>query len=180
MVELSARSACAGLLPLKVGTLTLTELMPEAITSVAPQQGQENSVSTALSKAHGLAFPAPNRATGTDDLRCIWTGPGQAFLLGSAVKPIMGAAMTDQTDGWAVIRLQGAACEAVLARLVPVDLRAATFKIGHTARCMLFHAPASVTRSGAAQFDLLIFRSMAKTVIEELNQAMKSIAAQSR
>ena len=178
MANLIAKTPCEGLLPVTAGTLTLSEVTPAAITSVAPAKGQEKAVSNALKKAFGAALPSANRATGKDGARAIWSGAGQALLLGIVPKPIRNAAMTDQSDAWAVIRLDGADAEAVLARLVPVDLRAVAFKRGHTVRTMLFHMACSVTRVGTNAFDIMVFRSMARTAVHELEVAMKSVAAQ--
>lgn len=178
MVSLIAKAPCEGLLPIAAGDCTLSEVSPEAITSIMPASGQEKSVSEALKRAHGLAFPAPNRATGKEGGRLVWTGLGQAFLVGPVPKPVSGAAMTDQSDAWAVMRLEGASAEAVLARLVPVDLRVVGFKRGHTARTMLFHMSCSITRVGANSFDIMVFRSMAKSAVHELSTAMRSVAAQ--
>ncbi len=178
MANLIARTPCEGLLPVTAGTCTLTEITPAATTSVMPARGRAGAVSDALKKAIGLTFPAPNRATGKDGNRLVWSGAGQALLLGAAPAALPGAALTDQSDAWAVMRLDGAAAEAVLARLVPVDLRAATFKRGHTARTMLFHMTCSISRVGATSFDIMVFRSMASTAVHELHVAMKSVAAQ--
>jgi len=178
VVELIAKSPCEGILPLSVGDCSLHEVSVGAITSVMPARGQEKATSDALRKSHGVAFPSPGRATGKDGTRCIWFGPGQAMLLGTAVAPIRGVALSDQSDGWAVMRLSGPKAVDALARLVPVDLRAATFKRGHTARTLLFHVPASITRTGANAFDIMVFRSMAATAVHELGVALRSVAAQ--
>ena len=178
MVELITKSPCEGLLPLTVGGCSLHEVVVQAITSVAPARGQEKATSDALKKLHGVAFPAPGRATGKDGARCIWFGPGQAMLLGAPVAPIMGAVLSDQSDGWAVMRLSGPRAADALARLVPVDLRARAFKRGHTARTLLFHVPASITRTGANAFDIMVFRSMAATAMHELGVALRSVEAQ--
>ena len=98
MTKLLARSPCDGLLPLTIGTCTLEERAPVAITSIAPARGKERTVSGALKKNHGAAFPAPNRATGKDSARCIWFGSGQAMLVGAACGALSDAATTDQSD----------------------------------------------------------------------------------
>ncbi len=177
MAELVARTPCEGLLPLTAGRFALNERHPAALTTIAPAPGREGAVSAALKAAHGMAFPAPGRATGREGARCIWWGPGVAMLVGPPPAPLAEAALTDQSDGWAVIRLTGAGCEAVLARLVAVDLRPGHFRRGHTARTLLFHAPASLTRIGAHGFDIMVFRSMAASAVHELSVAMKSMAA---
>ena len=173
MVSLIARSPCEGLLPLQAGTTTLTELLPAAITSVAPQRGADMA---AFKSATGAAFPAPNRATGKEGARAVWSGPGQCFWLGAQLADLKGFALTDQSDAWAVMRLEGADAEQVLARLTPIDLRKSTFKRGHTARTLLGHMACSITRAKDNAFDIMVFRSMAVTAVHELDVAMKSVA----
>ncbi len=176
MARLVARSASEGLLPVAAGRMTLSEVLPAAITSVAPFAGEEGAVSAALMDATGAGFPDPNRWTG-GAARIVWTGPGQAMVLGPRVAP-GGAAVTDQSDAWAILRLEGAGAEAVLARLVPVDVRRAQFPPGHAARTMLHHMTCTLMRVGDAAFEIMVFRSMAATAVHHLEIAMKSVAAQ--
>ncbi|MDU8911221.1 sarcosine oxidase subunit gamma [Aestuariicoccus sp. MJ-SS9] len=179
MAELQALTPCAGLLPVTRGAVSLSEVDVGAITSVAPFRGREAALSAALEAAHGMAFPAPNRATGRAGARAVWFGAGQAMLLGPAPEAALAehAALTDQSDGWAVVRIEGAGVEAVLARLVPVDLRGGVFRRGHTARTMLGHMNVSITRVGAEAFQIMAFRSMARTLVHDLTTAMAQVAA---
>ena len=178
MANLIAQTPCMGLLPFSVGSCILSESLPEAITSIAPAKGQEKLVSDALKKNLGAAFPSANRTTGKEGARLVWSGRGQALFVGPKPGVIKGAAITDQSDAWAVMRLEGQCAEAVLARLVPVDVRIATFKRGHAARTQLFHMSCSIARIGATAFEIMVFRSMAKTAVHELSTAMRSVAAQ--
>jgi sarcosine oxidase subunit gamma len=171
-----AKSPCAGLLPVTAGTVTLSEVTPEAITSVAPFAGQGATVSQALQETARAAFPAPGRWTG-GDIRIVWTGPDQAMVLGPRLAPV-GAAVTDQSDAWAVMRLEGPGAEAVLARLVPLDIRRIAFPPGHAARTMLHHMTCTLLRVGEDAFEIMVFRSMAATAVHDLETAMRSIAAQ--
>jgi sarcosine oxidase subunit gamma len=177
VVELKARTACDGLLPLEIGQTMLSEVDVGVITSVAPFAGQEAAVSQALQSQVGAAFPAPNRTTGRDDARLVWSGQGQAFVLGPVLAPIAGAAMTDQSDAWASVELQGPAARDVLARLVPVDLRPDAFREGHAARTLLFHMSCVLMRTGADHYGILVFRSMAGTLVHDLKTAMEGVAA---
>ena len=179
MAELLAKSPCEGLLPLTIGALALTEETPGAMTSLALRKGGEKPLSEALKAAHGMGFPAPNRATGKADGRAIWFGRGQAMLLGPVPDPALGAhaALTDQSDAWAIARLEGEGAADVLARLVPLDLRNTQFKRGHTARTELMHMMASVTRVGDKAFVIMVFRSMAATLVHDLKTAMEAVAA---
>ncbi|MGC9367915.1 MAG: sarcosine oxidase subunit gamma [Paracoccaceae bacterium] len=180
MAKLIAQPPLKEGLPLEAGTTTLRAPRVGAITSLAPFDGGEGALSEALQAAHGLAFPAPNRATSGAAARCVWTGRGQAMLMGPAPDAGLAkhAAMTDQSDAWALFRLEGADAAAVLVRLVPVDLHPAIFATGHTARTLLGHMACSLTRVGEAGFDIMVMRSMARSALHELGVAMKSVAAQ--
>ena len=177
MVELVAKSACDGLLPVTVGRLTLTEVTFDAITSVVPLKGHESAVSDALKAQMGATFPAPNRTTGKAHERAVWSGAGQALVLGPALDPIDGAAMTDQSDAWACAALDGPSARDVLARLVPVDLRPDQFKTGHAARTQLGHMMCVLMRTGQDRYGIMVFRSMAETMVHELKTAMEGVAA---
>lgn len=178
MVNLVAKSAADGLLPVTHGSVTLSEAGMARITSVAPFRGRSGAVSDALKAAVGAAFPAPNRVTGTAGARIVWTGPGQAMVLGPEVA-VEGAALTDQSDAWAWLVLEGAGARDVLARLTPVDLRDGVFKRGHAARTLLFHMTCTLMRTGAERWEILVFRSMARTAVHDLGEAMRSVAARS-
>ncbi|WP_264212885.1 sarcosine oxidase subunit gamma [Leisingera thetidis] len=179
MADLIAKSPCEGLLPATIGGMSLTEEHPGAIWAVAPFKGEQKVLSKALEAAHGMAFPAPNRATGKAGSRAVWFGRGMALLMGPVPDAGLAkhAALTDQSDAWAVVRLDGAEAENVLARLVPVDLRGQVFKRGHTVRTELKHMMASVTRVGPQAFQIMVFRSMAKTLVHDLKTAMEAVAA---
>lgn len=179
MVELKAKSACDGLLPVTIGSVTLSELIPENVVSVAAYNGQSKALSDALEAANGLKMPAANRFTGTASLRAVWTGPNQAMLIGDAINGDLTsfASVTDLSDAWAIVRLDGPAAVAALARLTPLDLRSSKFKRGHTAKTDLMHMMASITKTGKDCFEIIVFRSMAKTLVHDLTTAMSTIAA---
>lgn len=179
MVDLIAKTPCAGLLPIEVGGVSLSEVEPQAITSIMPFAGQWDAVSEALQSTYGIALPAAGRMTGQGEKRAIWTGAGQAMVLGPRLDAGLAgrAALSDQSDAWAVMRLEGAGGEDVLARLTPLDLNPGVFKRGHVARSLLGHMNAVISRVGAEAFEIMVFRSMAQTAVHELEEAMKSVAA---
>ncbi len=177
MADLFAKPVLPGQKPLTAGDATLSITDPGPITSIAAFPGQQARLA---GKLGGL--PAPNRFL-TDPLR-IWTGPDQTFLLGVPAPdpaPLAAlAAMTDQTCGWAAFQLQGPGAEAVLARLYPLDLRAATFPQGHAARAPLGHMQSILARLEPQGFLILVFRSMAQTAWAELCDAMQRLEARAR
>ena len=179
MVELIAKSPCDGLLPLNVRGMVLTEVDPGLMTSLASYEGQDKALSTALKSAHGMAVPGAGRSTGKAGARAIWFGQKVILLMGPAPDATLAvhAAQTDQSDAWAVVRLEGDGAADVLARLTPIDLRANQFKRGRTARTELAHMPASITRVGDNSFQVMVFRAFAQTLVHDLKVAMQSVAA---
>ena len=64
MLKLVEKSPAEGLVPLSVGTMELSEVVPAAITSIAYYQGQADALSAALKEHHGMALPKTGQATG--------------------------------------------------------------------------------------------------------------------
>jgi sarcosine oxidase subunit gamma len=171
VVSLIAVPPCAGLLPIAHGGVEVTEVLLDRLMSVAPFAGQDKAVSAQLKKQVGTELSALNRRSGA----VTWFGHGTWMVTGDVA--LDGAAVTDQSDAWAVMQLSGAGGENVLARLVPVDLRAQVFKINHVAKTMLGHMSVTITRTGADAFEIMVMRSMATTLVHDLDVAMRGVAA---
>jgi len=176
--ELKATSPGTGLLPVSIGTVALVETDAGVLTSVSPY-GKASVVSTALKKAHGVGFPDPNRSEAKDGLRCIWFGRGEALLMGATPSKTLekSAAVVDQSDAWTVVTLSGADAVDVLARLAPVDFRPQVFEEGQTVRTQVMHMSASITKVGPEAFLIMVFRSMAATLVHDLKRAMEAVAS---
>lgn len=177
MPELIAKSALEGR-SLTLGGVTLTEVATGPITSVAVLPGGAKAVAKGL-KPLGLAMPAPNSFAEKTGARIIWTGRDQAFLTGVEAPPLEGAAVTDQSDGWAVLALSGPAAVDVLARLVPMDLRLLACPVGRVLRTQMNHMNVVILRVGDFAVEIMVFRSMARTAWHELEGAMQMLAARS-
>ncbi len=176
MARLTARSPCAGLELARGEHCELSGIDYGPITSVAPFKGRRQEVSKALKAAIGTGLPAANRVIGNSAIRVVWSGLDQAFVLGASVAPA-GAAVTDQSDAWACLALSGQGSVDVLARLTPLDLRERRFRRGHAARSLLGQMPCVFLRPGALRYELLVFRSMAGTAVQELACAMEDATA---
>ena len=177
MVDLVAETPLAGMAERTIGTVTLAEGDLGTLTSIAPYKGKD--IGAAFKAAHAMPWPASGRATGKAGARAIWFGREMVLLAGPEPDAALNAyaAMTLQSDAWTSVTVSGAGAEDVLARLVPLDLSADSFKRGHTARTMIQHMNGSVTRIGTDTFLLMVFRSMAGTLIHDLERAMESVAA---
>lgn len=161
---------------LSKGGATLAPLDPGPIASIALFPGGEKVVSRGL-KPLGLTFPEPGTCAAKGGARIVWTGREQAFLIGVPAPALEGAAVTDQSDGWAGFALSGPGAEAVLARLVALDLRVPAFPVGRAARAALNHMPLLLLRVGPGAFELYTFRSMARSAWHELAETMEKLEA---
>lgn len=176
MPELIAKSSLEGQGALTLGGVTLAEMLVGPITSVAILPGGDKVVAKGL-KPLGLSFPTPNSFVEKKGARLVWTGRDQAFLIGADPPALDGAAVTDQTDGWAVLALGGVGAAEVLARLVPLDLRLASFPVGQAVRSQVNHMNVVLLRTGDHAFEVMVFRSMARTAWHEFVAAMEGWAA---
>jgi heterotetrameric sarcosine oxidase gamma subunit len=120
-------------------------------------------------------FPAPNSVLSDGAARLVWSGRGQAFLIGGSADKWAGkAALTDQSDAWACLSINGEGAADVLARLVPIDLR--KMLVGGCARSCLGHT-AAVFIAVAGGFEVMLPRSLAKTAWHQVEAAMRMRAA---
>jgi heterotetrameric sarcosine oxidase gamma subunit len=178
--KLSDMGACAGLVPLSIGSVTVDELDVGRITSLSPF-GDASGLSAASESAHGIGWPDVGHMSGRDGARLVWFGRNEVVLMGPAPDDALAkhAAVVDVSDAWAVVSIEGETAVDVLARLVPVDLRLEAIARGATVRTQVGHMAVSITRLGGDSFMVLVFRSMASTLIHELKQAMVGFAARS-
>ena len=167
MVDLKP-SPALGRAPLQIGGVRLTESDAGPLTSLAPFSGAQLP----------FPLPGPNAVIAHDGGHLHWFGR-DLYLLQSVPlggRPL-GAAVTDQSDAWAVFVIEGEGMFDVLARLVPIDLRPHAFPTGRSTRTLIGHMHASIAKLQDDQFQLMVFRSMAATLWHELKVAMESVAA---
>ena len=84
MVELVAKTPCAGLLPVSVGDLRLEECEMLPMSVIMPFAGKAEAVGAALQKAYGLALPSVKKAEIDGETSVLWFGQGQFLLRGAA------------------------------------------------------------------------------------------------
>lgn len=175
--RLIAKTALQDRPPLTLAGTTLAEVDLGAVHSIAVFPGQDAAVAKAL-RVVGLAFPDPNRFVTTGAAQLVWTGRDQAFLIGAEPPEFEGAAaVTDQSGGWAGLRLTGPAGPEALMRYVAMDLSAGAFPVGTAARTALYHMQMVLLREAEDRLLLLVFRSMARTAWHEIEVAMRALHA---
>ena len=169
-------TAPVGGLPVRHGAMTLSLADPGPVFSVAPFRGQEEAVSSALQAAIGSGLTPVGQVVQAGAVSVLWFGRDLWLVTGAEVPALPGAAVTDQTDGWIALDLTGPRGAEVMARLVPVDLRDAAVPEGTVVRTVMHEMSVAVIRTGPEVLRIMAFRSMAKTLVHAVSEAMERVA----
>lgn len=165
-----------------IGEASLAASQPSAIVSIAPFNGQGIAVDEGVSKLLEVGLPAVGSLNVWTEGKVLWTGQGMWFVVGDLdiarlVAKLDGkAAVTDQTDAWAVFRLTGNDAREVMARLCPLDFSTLEAQIVRTE----FAHMMSIIIPIDGGFEIMVMRSFVKTAIEHVCGAMTRVAAQKR
>jgi len=175
---LAARSPFAGLPTASTAGrgVVATEREGLGIATVLLRKGQAAALGQRIRERFGMELPREPRRTAAGGIaiagigREAWLatrdGGGNAFA--GFLKDTLGdlASVTDQSDGYAVLRLTGPRLRDTLAKLLPVDVHPRAFKIGDVAATVAFHVGATLWRlddgpDGAPIIEVAVFRSLA-------------------
>lgn len=169
------------------GMTALEEVTGMALVSIATPRGGAAGLTSIVQSAYGCALPDAGKTTISEDmsLRLLGLQQDQAFALFAykgdrAVAEIedkLGTLgyYTDQSDGWAMLRLSGPAALAALERICPLDLDEAAFPIGTVARTVMEHMGVIVLREGTDAFLLLGARSSAANFLHAVEQSVRNV-----
>ena len=179
MDKFERKSPAQDVLPMIIGTVKATENVVHAAWLISPFNHMSDKAAKALKKASGPDWPEPNRLTRSQDSHAQWFGHSHILLRDAPPPNTLNkfAAVTNQTDAWVHVRVVGPDARAVLSRMTPLDIRAEVFPVNSTARCEIDHMAGAITCTGEDAFELMVFRSMAKTLVLHLKIAMESVAA---
>jgi sarcosine oxidase subunit gamma len=156
------------------------------IASVLVRRGQLDAFASQVKQCFGIELsPGPHRSC-AGDIAFISTGPGAWFATGegaanafaTSLTAAIGecAAISDQSDGQAVLRMSGPKIREALCKLVPVDLHARAFRIGDVAVTVAAHIGATLWRleddpHGNAVFEMAVYRSLADSLWTALSES---------
>ncbi len=171
---LAAQSAFTDLKTAKDAAITIEVLDDLTLASIASAKGKASEVKAAIQAAFGVTLPvAPERVTG-NGIAFIWHGPDQWLAIanrGNAMrdlevelKAVLAglAAVVDQSDGRAVLRVSGPRVRDVLAKGVAIDLDPRAFKSNGVAITQASHIGIVLWQvSDAPAFEIAMFRSFA-------------------
>lgn len=174
MLEIKATSAFAGLLhPIgpTPARLSVVERQGLVLLALAPKRGQRAALAVRLQALYGLDLPTGPRASLAPGAALVATGPAQFLLVldqGDAAATVAGladlATLTDQSDGYGVLRLTGPGTFETLAKGISIDFHPGSFGPGGAAVTACAHMGSILWQVDAAPtVDIAVFRSMASS-----------------
>lgn len=133
-----------------------------------------------------IELPAGPYRAAAGKIALLGTGPGVwlatqeqgSNALATSLREKIGdlASISDQSDGYAVLRLSGPKVLNTLAKLMPLDLHPRAFAVGTVAATIAAHIGATLwrlndTADGSAVFEIAIFRSLAADFWQALTES---------
>jgi heterotetrameric sarcosine oxidase gamma subunit len=141
------------------------------VASVLARRGGEAALPALVKTRYGLELPTTPRAVRNAAHAFVWAGPGQWLFVAEekeSFAELSGlAAVSDQSDARAALRLSGPHVRDMLAKGCMIDLHPTAFPSGAAAMTSIAHIGVHLwrvdeqPRDGDPTFDILIARSMA-------------------
>lgn len=141
------------------------------VVSIQARRGGEAAIASLVKARYGLDLPMKPRVVQSGTHAFVWAGPGQWLLVAEQAESLAElqelAAVSNQSDGRAALRLSGLHVCDMLAKGCMIDLHPSAFPSGATAMTSIAHIGVHLWRldlqppDGGAAFDILIARSMA-------------------
>lgn len=172
----TSRSPWAGVLPVPSASERAAARVVAApqenlgLATVMALAGKADALRTRFRALYGFEEPARPAVVHGRGLDLAWAGPEQ-WLAVSADRAVVGrlageleglAAVSDQSDARAVLRLSGPKAREALAKGCPIDLHPRVFRAGDTAITAVAHIGVQLWQvDDEPTFDLLVARSMA-------------------
>jgi len=156
------------------------------IASVLARRGQYKEIAARCRQRFGVELASRPRRSCGGGIAFIATGPGAwwatcedaANVLADELAQVFGecAAISDQSDGQAVLRLSGPKVREALCKLVPIDLHPRAFAVNDVAVTVASHIGVTLWRlqdeqNGDAVFEMAVYRSLAGSFWTALSSA---------
>lgn len=153
--------------------VTIAETKPGSIVQVAAWPGTQKAVLEAIRTVTGLSLPDGAGGGVAEETKAAFGfAPGKFVAIDQAegLEATLAAALTVDvgvvtglSHGRTAIRIAGPKAEWVLAKFFAVDFALPTFPVGAGKSTNHHEVFAQIQRTGADQFDVYVFRSMARS-----------------
>jgi len=141
------------------------------LATVIVRNGQGKALAAKVKKLFGVTLVEGSKRSGDGVVSFIGTAPGIWIAVNEAYSPLWVAdlakeleglaSVSDQSDGYAGLRLEGPRVLDVLAKGVFLDLHMSAFPVGAAAGVSVHHVGVILWRREELSFDFLCFRSYA-------------------
>lgn len=181
---LAEHSAFADIKSTLVQDLTISARDNLTLASLAAAKGKREALAAVIAEKYGVTLPSTPKRVEGNSIAIVWTGPDQWLAVAERdagrdlereLKPLVAglAAVTDQTDARAVLRISGPRGRDVLATGVPIDLHPRVFAPGSAAITHASHIGVILWQLDAVPtYELAVFRSFAHSLAEWLEAAV--------
>jgi heterotetrameric sarcosine oxidase gamma subunit len=182
------RSPLAGSAPVSGSGAGVTAVVRDGfgLATVLARKGASQQLAERVRKHFDVQLPRVGRRAAASDVAFAGTGPDAwlAIAEGGAnefAARLMGnldglASVSDQSDGYVLIRLTGARVREALAKLIPIDVHPRAFEVGDVASTVASHIGVTLWRvadqpDAAPVFEIIMFRSLARSFWHALTEA---------
>jgi sarcosine oxidase subunit gamma len=160
------------------------------LATVLARRGASDALTQRVRERFGIDLPAGPHRAAASEVAFAGTGPGTWLALAEREDTRSGndlaakltvdlaglASVSDQSDGYALIRLTGDRVRDTLAKLVPIDVHPRTFEVGDVASTVASHIGVTLWRlpdesNSGAVFEVIMFRSLARSFWHALREA---------
>lgn len=168
--------------------IQLSAFQPPAIASMATPNGGADALAAALQSAYDIETPSVGRAalSAKDSAMFLRLAQDQMFVLfmppagGKPTAPLSTALgdtayLTDQSDSWAALRIEGPRSRAALERICPLDLAPGNFPPGTVARTVMEHLGVIMLCEAVDKYLLLSARSSADNFLHAVETSARNV-----
>ncbi|MEH3118479.1 MAG: sarcosine oxidase subunit gamma [Methylorubrum populi] len=150
--------------------IRLTLLEGRGLATVIAADGREADLTAIVAERLGLSLPGAGGAVFAGETGLVWSAPGQWLAVAESPRALRDlpealrgvAAVTDQGDGRALVRVSGPKARAMLAKGVAVDLHPRAFGPGRAAVTSIAHIGVQLwQRDAGPTYDIAVARSFA-------------------
>jgi methylglutamate dehydrogenase subunit D len=163
--------------------VVITERGNISLCSVIPRKASGALLANRVRAELGVELPRTPKTSGPGAIEFIWAGPNRWLALSEGndsraleqrLRVLLGAAasLTDQSDGWSILRVAGSRARDALAKGVHIDLHGHVFRAGDVAMTAIAHINVHLWQvDEQPTYDLAVFRSFAVALWEWLTAA---------
>jgi methylglutamate dehydrogenase subunit D len=182
----SAAVAVSAAVPVPAPGVTAAVLDGFGLATVLARRGASQALAERARERFGMDLPTGPTRSAASGVAFAGTGPGAWLAMAERggnefaarlMSDLHGvASVSDQSDGYVLIRLTGARVRDALSKLVPIDLHPRAFKAGDVASTVASHIGVTLWRpadgpDAAHVFEVAMFRSLARSFWHALADA---------